>query len=79
MLVRPHVPSVCAHLPLFALVQPCILSIHTCLTFGWALLPHVALVEPRATAMISHIYLLDIIVYRTNIPFLTGHLTNIII
>ena len=68
VLVQPCVPLVCAHLPLFALVQPCVLSIHACLTFGQALLPpHVTLqvVEPRATAMMGHIYLLDIIVYRT--------------
>ena len=62
----PCVPSVWACSPLFALVQPHGLSICAFLTFGWALLPpHVILVKPRAKVMISHIYLLDIIVYGT--------------
>jgi hypothetical protein len=73
VLVRSRVPSVCSRSPWFALVQPCVLSIRARLTFGRASLPpHVTLVEPRATAMISHIYLLDIIVYRTKNTIFDG-------
>ena len=44
------------------LIQPHVLSIHAHLTSDQAVLPpHVTIVEPGATAMISHRYLLDII------------------
>ena len=66
MLIRPCVPLICARSPLFALVQPHVLSIHARLTSDQAVLPpHVTIVEPGATAMISDRYLLDIIVNRT--------------
>ena len=48
------------------LIQPHVLSIRACLTSDQAVLPpHVTIVEPGATAMISDRYLLDIIVNRT--------------
>ena len=65
-----RVPSVCVRSPFFALVQPRVLSIRACLTFGRALLPpHVTLVEPRATVMIS---LIGIIVYGTKHTIFDG-------